>query len=99
MFNREALKEKTFSITCDNSQPDNYTFTWNDGEVETFITVSYTGAMILAKHFNSINYACSRFILGDKIHNVTVIVLLHSRLSCSVMKNDCNAFSKLTNIY
>lgn len=70
MFNREALKEKTFSITCDNSQPDgkacNYTFTWNDGEVETFITVSYTGAMILAKHFNSINYACSRFILGDK---------------------------------
>tara|TARA_R110002012_G_scaffold319234_1_gene539158 strand:- start:13154 stop:13363 length:210 start_codon:yes stop_codon:yes gene_type:complete len=66
MFNREALKEKTFSVTCNNSKRNDYTFAWNDGKVETFIAVSFNEAIVLSKHFNSIDYACSRFILGDK---------------------------------
>ena len=61
MFSNENLKEKTFSVTCDNSQPDNYIFTWNDGEVKPFVIVPYTGAIVLSKHFNSIDYACSNF--------------------------------------
>ena len=55
------MREKTFGITYNNSDEHyvprfNYIFSWNDGEVETFLPVSLHGALALGKHFDSIGY-------------------------------------------
>ena len=52
------MKEKTFAVTYqDTDTPnDGYLFSWDDGEIETFIVVSLHGALALAKHFDSIGY-------------------------------------------
>jgi len=60
------MREKTFGITYNNSDgkgiyPDgvprfNYIFSWDDGEIQTFIVVPLHGAMALGKHFDSIGY-------------------------------------------
>ena len=55
------MREKTFGITYNNSDAHyvarfNYIFSWNDGEIETFIVVPLHGALALGKHFDSIGY-------------------------------------------
>ena len=60
------MREKTFGITYNNSDgkgiyPDgvprfNYIFSWDDGEIQTFIVVPLHGAMALGKHFDSLGY-------------------------------------------
>ncbi len=57
----EAMKkEKTFAVTYRKSEsataPFGYTFSWYDGEKETFIPVSLHGALALGEHFDSIGY-------------------------------------------
>lgn len=49
MFNNENSNEQTFSVTCNNTKRNDYTFTWNDGKVETFIAVSFDEAIVLSK--------------------------------------------------
>jgi hypothetical protein len=74
MFNNGTLKEKTFSVCpesfpniLDNSQSDNYIFTWNDGEKEVFVIVPYTGAIALCEHFTFIDYDCAGCILPEVV--------------------------------
>ena len=55
------MKEKTFGVTYNNSDAHyvarfNYIFSWNDGEIETFLPVSLHGALALGRHFDSIGY-------------------------------------------
>jgi hypothetical protein len=58
MFNNEVSNEQTFSIICNHSKQNEYTFTWNDEcNIETFVTVSFDDANALAKHFISMNYS------------------------------------------
>lgn len=49
IFNNENSNEQTFSIICNHSKQNDYTFTWNDGKVETFIAVSFDEAIVLSK--------------------------------------------------
>ena len=56
------MKEKTFSVTYSTSQGISkpkgwdYIFSWDDGEVKTFIVVSLYAALALGKHFTSLGY-------------------------------------------
>ena len=53
------MKEKTFAVLCRHfpSAPKfGYMFSWNDGEIETFLPVSLHGALALGRHFDSIGY-------------------------------------------
>ena len=56
------MKEKTFSVTYSKSQGISkpkgwdYIFSWDDGEVKTFIVVSLHAALALGKHFTSLGY-------------------------------------------
>ena len=55
------MKEKTFAVSYNNSDAHyvprfNYIFSWDDGEVKTFIVVSLHAALALGKHFTSFGY-------------------------------------------
>ena len=61
--NFKNLEEGTFSVI--RNKCNNYTFAWNDGSSKPFVNVSFEDVLVLSKHFNSINYACSNFSVGD----------------------------------
>ena len=54
------MREKTFAVTYRKSEsataPFGYIFSWDDGEIETFLPVSLHGALALGKHFDSLGY-------------------------------------------
>ena len=63
--NFKNVEKGTFSVIRNNRLNNNYTFAWNDGSSKPFVNVSFEDVLVLSKHFNSIDYACSNFSVGD----------------------------------